>query len=66
MLTSPHDDQVPGIELFESWFDVCNFRLVIDQSHFDNTPGPYVMALAPHGIVPLAGLMSVAYFNKCV
>ena len=57
--------QVPGLEHFESWFDIFGFRLIVDQQQFENLPGPYVFALAPHGVVPLAGLMSAAYYNKC-
>ena len=56
--------QTPGLEHFESWFDIFDFRLIVDQSQFANLPGPYVFALAPHGVVPLAGLMSAAYYNK--
>jgi hypothetical protein len=40
-------------EFAHAVFDIFNTRVIVDQSKFANVPGPYLVAMAPHGIAPI-------------
>ncbi len=43
--------RIPGLnaDIAWSWLDLFQVSVIIDQSKFTNVPGPYLIALAPHG-----------------
>ena len=53
--------------VFQAWFDIFNFRVVIDQAVYAPTvsaPRPYLFIVVPHGVVPLGSFLGLSYVRN--